>query len=263
MSGKSWKHQPAQEQLLPQLEQWFCSEPGQSLLAEQRLLFDDALKNCFGYHLLQLSVSRDINLSGQARVQSHQRCHPLPGNGAQCEFDQLPIATSSLDAVILHHAHEFVSNPHFVLREMERVIVPHGHLLIAGFNPWSLLGLYAAFASLSPNSIWHNHRLGSRRLTDWLALLGFKVIDVQYGFYRPPISNHQLFNKFDLPLLARNKHNWPFGAFYVISAVKEVATMTPVKTRWQLAGKSFGRFGAAKPSTSSGRTPHRTPETLN
>jgi ubiquinone/menaquinone biosynthesis C-methylase UbiE len=35
---------------------------------------------------------------------------------------------------------EFAAEPHAILREVDRVMMPVGRLVIVGFNPWSLWG---------------------------------------------------------------------------------------------------------------------------
>jgi SAM-dependent methyltransferase len=39
------------------------------------------------------------------------------------------------------HALEFHDDPHQILREVERVLIPEGELIITGFNPISIWGL--------------------------------------------------------------------------------------------------------------------------
>jgi len=256
VADSPWKLQPANERLLPLLEDWFKNEPGKSILAAEQKLIDQFLNNCFGYHLLQLSVSRDVTLFEGCRVQSRYRCHPLGNNDAQCEFDQLPIATDSLDAVILHHAHEFVANPHRVLREMNRVIVPHGHLIIVGFNPWSFLGVFSALARRSTQSMWHNHLLSTRRMEDWLSLLGFQINNIHYGFHGLPIKKHGLLSRFFPTAGNPWVRNWPFGSCYIISAIKEQANIIPTKPRWHIPARRFAGLTPVKPTASSSRSPH-------
>jgi hypothetical protein len=43
--------------------------------------------------------------------------------------------------VVLPHALELARDPHHALREVERVLVPEGRVVISGFNPASLWGL--------------------------------------------------------------------------------------------------------------------------
>ena len=56
-------------------------------------------------------------------------------------YEELPFATHSIDLVVMPHILEFAEDPHQVLREVERVLVPEGHVVITGFNPASLWGL--------------------------------------------------------------------------------------------------------------------------
>ncbi|WP_223717365.1 class I SAM-dependent methyltransferase, partial [Escherichia fergusonii] len=60
----------------------------------------------------------------------------------RCDFHALPFPANSLDLVVLPHALELASDPHETLREVERVLVPEGRVVILGFNPASLWGLW-------------------------------------------------------------------------------------------------------------------------
>ena len=244
-----WNKQPVTERLLPMLEQWFNSERGNKLLTSQKLLIDEALSRCFGYHLLQLSVDSRIKLFDECRVQRKYCCHPFAGGvNVNCNFEQLPFASESLDVVILHHVQEFVVDPHQMLREIQRVIVPHGHLIVFGFNPWSALGVYSQIARGFPDSMWHNHRISCRRMKDWLGLLGFKTAQIQYGFHHP-----QILERSDRPIIKHCLKNWPFGNFYLVSAIKQVTSITPVRPKWKNNKKRFVSLAPIKPRVSNGR----------
>ena len=238
-----WKKHQTIEQKLPLFAQWFSGEAGAKLLHKQRECVSDTLTRCFGYHLLQLSVDADINLFDDCRVQKKYRVHPYATDcSARCHFDELPFANESLDVVIVHHVHELANNPHQILREMQRVVVPHGHLIIIGFNPWSRLGLYSAAAGLLPSSMWQNQLITYRRMKDWLSLLGFEISRVEYGFHSP-----QYLEKKAGPMVRQKLKSWPLGNFYVVSAIKQVATMTPVKLRWRRPRKQFAGLAPVKP----------------
>ena len=251
-----WKKIPGVTESLPRIESWFAAQPGQRLLCAEQELIDEELANLFGYQLLQLSISRDICLFGESRVQSNFRCHPLPHEPGQwpldlqCSFDELPFADASLDAVIVHHAQEFVANPHRLLRELQRVVIPHGQVLMLGFNPWSLLGAYGRMAGMATGSIWHHHYLSTRRLIDWLNLLGFQVDTIRYTFHRPPTRHTWLFDRVNI-----NRAHWwtlwPLGGIYLIKAVRQVAGMTPSKPRWADKKRRFPSLVPVKPSAGS------------
>ena len=109
---------------------------------------DEALADAFGFHALQLGLPAFDALAGNRMphrwlaVQAGQAV-PLSGAGAalSCDFDALPFPSQSIDLVVLPHALEAARDAHLALREVERVLVPEGRVLITGFNPWSFLGL--------------------------------------------------------------------------------------------------------------------------
>ncbi|REV44164.1 class I SAM-dependent methyltransferase, partial [Mycobacterium tuberculosis] len=51
------------------------------------------------------------------------------------DFAALPFAANSLDLVVMPHALELSPDPHATLREVERVLVPDGRVVICGLNP--------------------------------------------------------------------------------------------------------------------------------
>lgn len=211
------------------MERWFDSERGTRVLARETELIEQALTQAFGYHLVQLSVDSRVELFKNSRVQRKYRCHPTrPAADVQCLGEQLPFANESLDVVILHHIQEVVGDPHQLLREVQRVVVPHGQVLILGFNPWSPLGAYAALRGLFPESPWNNHQISCRRIHDWLGLLGFETLQIDFGM--PVPSKFPARNSARVDALLRK---WPFGSFYLISAIKHVSAFTPLKPKWK------------------------------
>ena len=64
------------------------------------------------------------------------------------------------------------SAPHDVLRECQRVLVPNGHLIIISFNALSIWGCMNWVRRLLPGRNGRVRGQGSRRLCDWLSLLG-------------------------------------------------------------------------------------------
>lgn len=213
----------------------------------QQQLLDEALSHCFGYHLLQLSVDSRLSLFAESRVQKKYRVHPAIGNiDASCSFEQLPFATESLDVVIVHHAHEYVQDPHLMLREIERVLVANGHLIIVGFNPWSPLGLYSLIGRFLPNTIWHNHHIRCHRMKDWLGLLGFEIRRVNYGGHFP-----EILQRAKSPILQHCLKRLPVGNFYLISAVKQVSSVTPIKPNWATSKRPFAGLSTIKPRASN------------
>ena len=226
---------PTEQQQLRMMERWFDTERGRRLLSRETELVGEALTQSFGYHLLQLSVDSRTVLFKHSRVQRKYRCHPFNASAdALCRCEQLPFDSESIDVVILHHVQEFAGDPHPLLREVQRVLVPNGQVLILGFNPWSMLGAVSRLSCFLPESPWQNRMITCHRVKDWLGLLGFEILGVDYGM-RVPRSVPKRAGTLVNSLWRR----WPFGGFYLISAIKQVATFTPARPKWKPSGKGF------------------------
>src|SRR5690625_7466005 len=88
--------------------------------------------------------------------------------------EALPFETQSIDLILLPHVLENAYDSHQVLREIERVLVPEGLVIITGFNPLSLWGLRYRLVSCAPPlpapaSNW----VSPYRLSFWLGSLSF------------------------------------------------------------------------------------------
>ena len=219
----------------PDLQAWSKSACGREILQEQKAQMDDLLKDLFGYHLLELSSLSNTSMASECPINHHFRLFPEVGNGvgALADPEQLPLADESLDLVILHHMLEYSSNPHQLLREANRVLIPRGHLLIVGFNPFSLQGVVKFFAQyFSSNRCWRRHSLNRARLVDWLNLLDCEPVEVQRGFYRPPINQQKVLSLLEFWERTCRFLNLPFGGYYVLLACKQRLSVTPIKPAW-------------------------------
>jgi len=178
---------------------------------------------------LPLQPQRDAQISTLA-VQEPIHLH--------CEFDALPFPDASIDLVVLPHSLELARDPHLTLREVERVLVPEGRVVIAGFNPASLWGLRqragrarrgvglgrgaASSGLFLPRA---GDFLGYWRLRDWLRLLGFEVEGGHFGCWRPPLNSQRWLDRFAW-MDPVGERWWPvLGAVYTVMAVKRVRGM--------------------------------------
>lgn len=235
-----------------QLSDWYGQPLGQALAAAEQSILDDLLPNIFGYHLLQAghgprAVYGASRILHRAMLASAQDVGG--GEAAACgDPEALPVAADTLDALILHHALEFAGDPRQVLREAERVLVAEGQLVLIGFNPYSLWGLWRRLRFRRRSVPWCGRFIGLPRIKDWLSLLGFEVVQVRHGFYGPPLGRAGLLGR--LGLLERwGRRWWPvLGGMYVVSARKKVMTLTPIKPRWR---PRRARVGLADPAARS------------
>ncbi len=245
-------------ELLPILEDWLTnSDLGGELIRLEQDVINNELTCLFGYHLLQLSISPNLKLYESSTINHKFALSPIElyqdnvtHISGLADFTTLPLPDDSIDVVILHHVLEFSKNPHQILKEATRVIIPKGHIIIVGFNRWSAFGFWRLFARGLRNIPQYRHySIGTGRLLDWLQLLEFDPINISYGFYRPPFQSVTLLKQFERMENLGNKLGWPFGGFYCVSARKDVIPLTPIRPAWLRAKRIVVPLHIAKPVT--------------
>ena len=221
---------------------WFTRIPGRWFQAEERAQLEEALPNLFGYHLLQLGdlYSRECLTCTRiphCMVLDSWVSDKVPLGERERDFvsgtpEHLPIATDCLDVVLLPHTLEFTENPHQVLREVDRILIPEGHVVVLGFNPWSIWFLWYLVLGWRGKPPWCGRFIRQARLNDWLELLGFDIVSSRRYFYRPPLTNKTIMKR--LRFLDRLCSRWcpNLGAGYIVVARKRVATLTPIRQSW-------------------------------
>ena len=187
----------------------------------------------FGYHLLKLGA-----LSGELDCFSSSIQHQVtatiePELGGLCiDPRHLPFQENCIDACILTQLLDFSSDPHQVLREIERVLTADGYLILTGFNPLSLCGLVKMCGLKRHQPPWSARMFTPARIKDWLELLGFEVLqDDRFAFTT-------FLGKKPLTWWSEGlgqEHLPSFASVYFIVARKRRAPLSPVKTWWQLS----------------------------
>src|SRR5260370_960997 len=127
------------------LADWFETPKGGYVLAWERGQFDAAVEDVFGYNAVQLGLP-GLDFLRESRIPLKVRAGLEPGCGLRSEPVRLPLASQSIDLLALPHVLEFSAQPHAILREAERVLMPEGSIVISGFNPLSLWGAARALA---------------------------------------------------------------------------------------------------------------------
>lgn len=229
------------EVIRAKLRNWYAVGLGRQFLDVERAELDSVLANLFGFHLLQVGAYADEYILAATRIshtvlldyQAHTLSEALQKIAMRGSATALPIASQSVDVVVLHHSLEFSRDPHQVLREVDRVLVAEGHVVILGFNPWSFWLPWRWLLRWSQQPPWCGRALGRARLRDWLSLLGFDIVHSKNHFYRPPLQQAGIMDrlKFMDKLGARF---WPrLGAGYLLVGRKKVIALTPIKPRWK------------------------------
>jgi SAM-dependent methyltransferase len=223
------------------LTDWLHSPAGAYVLAWEQAHLDRVVADLFGFHALQLGLPELHALRNNRMPHRWLATEGTLDASApqsitlQCDFDALPFDNNSLDLVVLPHALELARDPHLALREVERVLVPEGRVVITGFNPASLWGLRQWLGvnrrRVMPNTLNEpflpstHEALGFRRLRDWLRLLSLELEAGRFGCYKPPVASTDWLTRFEW-LEPVGERWWPvFGAVYFVVAVKRVTRL--------------------------------------
>ena len=230
------------------LVDWLQTPPGRYLMEWERTRLDAAVADIFGYHALQLGLPQLDSLV--ANRMPHQwlaldqagalHTEPLRPAALLSDFRALPFPSSSLDLVVLPHTLEFSKDPHATLREVERVLVPEGRVVLCGMNPTSLWGFRKrrghVLQRLGMGSLFlpdAGEFIGYWRLRDWLRLLSLEVEQSEFGCYRPALRSANWLQRFAWMDQAGARW-WPIlGAAYFVVAVKRVRGMRMLGPAWK------------------------------
>ena len=246
------------------LQDFFQTAQGRYLLDWERAQMERVVADIFGFHALQLGMpsfdslatnrmphrwTAGSDLAGSAHAQGSTASAGGQAPGATspvvhllCDFAALPFPANSLDLVVLPHTLELDADPHATLREVERVLVPEGRVVICGVNPASLWGLRQrrarVYRRLGVGQLFlprEGEFIGYWRMRDWLRLLSFEVESGRFGCYRPAVVSERWLERFAWMDRAGARW-WPiFGAVYFVVAVKRVRGMRLLGPAWKPA----------------------------
>ena len=241
------------------LSHWLASEQGRYILNWEQMKVSRIVSDIFGFNALQIGLPEIDFLAGnriplRLRIGDIQQLDQTqkPGgvvslNGIDllCELPELPFAANSIDLVVLTHALEFHPRPHHLLREVERVLMPEGKLVIVGFNPFSLWGLRRRLPKCDAGAPWDGRFISLPRLKDWLTLLNLDIDRGHFGCYAPPFRSADWLARCAWMEKAGDRW-WPIAAgVYVVRAVKRVHGMRLIKPRWNTAAAQRKLFTTA------------------
>lgn len=232
------------------LRRWFQGPAGQLVTHAEREALAEILPGLFGYHIVQIGDHTQGDL-----LESSLICHrvvfavsadpPLRIPVGYCEAEHLPLQTDCVDVAVLPHLLEFSPDPHQVLREVDRILVGEGHVVLLGFNPISLWGIWRLLWGWRGLPPWSGEFHSAPKIKDWLRLLGFEVVREGTHCFHPPWSNclprdPTLRTRFAALSAAR------LGAIYLIVARKHLVRLTPLPQPWK-ARRRLAAGEAAEP----------------
>lgn len=223
---------------------------GHYIAEREQTVFDAAVADVFGYHALQIGW-QGYDLLQQSRIPNkhYLSIAPQTRTSLRCACEYLPFSEGAIDLICLPHGLEQSQQPQQALREVYRVLVADGVLVLTGVNPLSVLGARASAGWF--RQLGQFKRLFTAwRLRDWLEVLGFEVVAAGKMMHAFPVN--------DASWLARQHclERWgPYsyglsGGLYYMIARKRVLNVRLLKPDWKkaalpralTAGKTHGRM---------------------
>ena len=215
------------------LRGWYRRPLGRLLANAETAALAKQLPQLFGYHLLVVDPPWESCSLEDSRIPHHviQRVHSDDTDhpGMLGDTDAWPIMTDTLDAIVLPHSLELSHDPHQVLREADRCLIPDGHLVLFGFNPRSLWGIRRLLTRGSRGMPWDARFLSMSRVKDWLSLLGFDTLHSQYLLHRPPLRNARMLERLGFLEPRSGEGRILLSGAYMLVARKRTVIMTPIK----------------------------------
>ncbi|RJG01502.1 class I SAM-dependent methyltransferase [Noviherbaspirillum sedimenti] len=224
------------------LGSWLQTPLGSYVRAWEQTRLDALTSDIFGFNALQVGMPQIDALRANRMPNKWLSDIRVPVDGDEArppvvvvhDFAELPFASQSLDLVILPHVLEFATEPHQVLREVERVLIPEGQVIICGFNPASMWGARQVTGRLSGANFLPQHAefISMPRIKDWMKLLDLGVNRGYFGCYAPPFRREKWLNRFSF-MEAAGERWWPYlGAVYMVQAIKRVKGMRLIGPAW-------------------------------
>ncbi|HLQ86786.1 MAG TPA: methyltransferase domain-containing protein [Salinisphaeraceae bacterium] len=225
-----------------QLRDWLAGPRTRLLMQREQALLRPQLAQLTGYRLLQVGTwGYGPELLRHAGTLCQWRLAQWPGAHDDACFDgmNLPIASGSIDALLLAHSLELAAEPHHLLRECERVLSDRGQLILVGFNARSVWALAQRLPGHKQGRYVRSAQLFvPRRACDWLRLLGLEPeLLVRYGVGFP------LYRKTHSVTAPRQRRR-PAGISslaqaYIVVARKRVVPLT--RLHWRKTKAAKGR----------------------
>ena len=239
--------------------QWFETTLGGYVLAREQAYLDETVSDIFGFNALQLGLPqhdllRTSRIPLRLNLDVHQPARIIS------DFNHLPIASQSIDLALMPHVLEFSATPHQVLREVERVLMPEGHVIITGFNPISWWGVGHLMKRRCGDYPWRGYFIALPRVKDWLALLGLEVVAGRLSCYAPPLQSPKWLDRFHFMEAAGDRW-WPLaGGVYFLLAKKRVHSMRLIVPSWKERLAAQGRVAPAAQKNPVHRTTQKETE---
>lgn len=214
------------------------------------------LSEIFGYHALLYTakakklMANDLIIrhswiveSGGSGENQIDDSHSF-SNSVKCLETELPFSSDSIDLIIVPEVFRKGEYPHQKLREIERVLIPDGQLIMLVENVLSWQSVKERILAFIAKPHFRSGIITRFRLNDWFGLLGLKA-SLELPIYRSE-RHHQAGSAGLITKLTKLRELLS-SKYLIIVAKKKVSTLTPIRPSWR-ANRKLVRPRIAEPS---------------
>jgi SAM-dependent methyltransferase len=236
---------PLLEESHVDLNRWFESVQGRSLLALQKKYIESELQHLHGQRVLVQSPYSDLDLR-ESTLDSYSEYYataPIALSRTKIGSEQslmadpafLPFSEGEIDLTIVHHVLEFSQNPQQVLKEVARVTDDQGYILILGFNPVSPTGaLKLIKQSCGIKGLCQRQSIRIQRLQDWINFLDCSNLKIRYLSHALPLQSQRYANLCMGMNRSLGGSSLPFASTFSLLARKDRGAFKPQRLQWRM-----------------------------
>jgi SAM-dependent methyltransferase len=220
---------------IQQWDHWFFETWGKSILEAEQEVLQKLLSEFYGKHALLVGLPHQASLLHATNMYHHTVLSPIMKSAIQIEsaFNELPIHSGSIDLVLLPHSLEYIDNQRQLLAEACRIIKPEGHIVIVGFNPFSLWGLKKSLKKSRAVPPTTGNFLNVSTLQQWLALADFELVQKTSILFAPPLYSSKRYKKGKVWEWIGSRFFSNCGGVYILIAKAKMIPLTPIRLKWQ------------------------------
>jgi len=202
------------------------------------------LTGIFGYHALLYSSKAKNLVHGRLSI---RHCFILDDESRRntknelptilCSYTELPVSSDTIDLIVIPEVLQQAQFPHQILREVERTLIPEGHIILLVENIFSWQSMKNRVLAFIAEPHFKTRVISRSRISDWFRLLGLEIcreIPVSTSdTYSRDFQNKSKQNKNDWLEKVTDLRNIFFSSYYIILAKKKVSTLTPIRPSWR------------------------------
>jgi SAM-dependent methyltransferase len=224
---------------------WYDLPAGGTLKVTIENSLTEISQQLFGYYTVAIGdLSCELSVPNIPTKYKILQSPSLQANASVVgDNTQLPFQENSVDVAVLAHQLEFASDPHSILREVDRIVRPDGYMVLSGFNPLSLTGI-CRFLPIERTELLRQARFFTLfRVKDWLSLLGFEVVFEKKLLFSDLIFYSPQINESPVQMLSQSAFSM-FNSTYVMVAKKQTLPMSMIKPK-RRASRKLGAISQA------------------